>query len=306
MRHYPPYNKTYIMNIDGEFAGLRLIDLYTLRFPFFSREQWLEVIASGAAWVNDIVADSEQILQSGDVLKTERRGVVEPPVNDAIEILCDENGLLVLNKPAPLPVHPSGRYFKNTLVEILAERNPDKKFHPIYRLDAWTTGVIILATEDEAARILHRQVLKRRMRKFYAVLAKSINHEGSFVVDAPIGRVMGGIRGVGENTIKPKPAQTIFTVLAKNADVCLLRAELLTGRTNQIRVHLAHMGGHVLNDPLYGPEGKKNQDDLPYLGLHCREMHFEFPFGNPRVARAPWPEHFKKYFSSEEMDALFE
>lgn len=304
-RHTPPYDKTYFTHIDEEFAGVSVIDFYTQRFRFLSRAEWLEVIASGVATVNGAVSAPEQILQKGDVIRTDRRDVMEPAVNDVFDILYDADGLFVINKPAPLPVHPSGRYWKNTLTEILSERCPGIKFHPIYRLDSWTTGVLILAKTEAAARVLHRQVLKKRMRKLYAVLARGVTSLEPFEVAAPIGRSTGGFRGVGAHMLEAKPALTRFWPLLRKDDVTLLAAEPVTGRTNQIRVHLQHVGAHVLNDPLYGPEAPPNKDVAPFLGLHCRRMQFEWPVGNPFEICAPWPEPFVELFGSTELEACF-
>jgi 23S rRNA pseudouridine1911/1915/1917 synthase len=305
LRHTPPYDKTYYTHIGDEFVGKSVIDFYSQRFRFLSREQWLEVIASGVATVNGVVSAPDQILQNGDVIRTDRRGVMEPPVNDVFDILYDADGLFVINKPAPLPVHPSGRYWKNTLTEILIERYPAIKFHPIYRLDSWTTGVLILAKTEAAARVLHRQVMKKKMRKLYAVMARGVASLEPFDVAAPIGRGLCGFRAAGDDTREPKPALTRFWPLLQKDDITLLAAEPVTGRTNQIRVHLQHVGAHVLNDPLYGPEAPPNKDAIPFLGLHCRRMQFEWPAGNPFEICAPWPKPFIELFGSEKLEKSF-
>lgn len=327
LRHTPPYDKTYMTTIDAEFAGTTVLDFYTRRFRFMTREQWADVIASGVATVNGLPTLADQILCPNDLICTRRTGVIEPPVNDRLEVLHDENGLFVINKPAPLPVHPSGRYWKNTLTEILKERDPARHYHPIYRLDSWTTGVLVMATNPEAARILHRQVVRQQMKKTYAVLACNLDlhrivlrptsfvpHPTSlvprptFFVDAPIGRIPGGVRSTRLDATDLKAACTEFTVLAQNGDVTLLKAVPITGRTNQIRVHLQHVGAHVLGDPLYGPAHPNIRTYAPthdFMALHCREMCFEWPPANPCILRAPWPEGFLRHFDLQQLDYHF-
>jgi RluA family pseudouridine synthase len=269
--------------------------------------------------VNGVRAGPETVLAVTDLIATYRAEVTEPPVNDHIEILYEDDGLMILNKPAPLPVHPSGRFEKNSLISILRERagDPEKPFHPIYRLDAWTTGVFLMATESERARFLHRQVEKKRMKKTYAVLAVGNFGDAPFTVDAPIGRRSGGRRGVGAELEKSKPCVTRFTPLARarteggarpsDRPLTLLKAEPLTGRTNQIRIHIQHAGGYVLNDPLYSPMFTPEAwEEIPFLGLHCREMGFALTPGHTDFhIRAPWPEGFRAHFQGQEMDAFF-
>ncbi|MBF0106961.1 MAG: hypothetical protein HQM16_16735 [Deltaproteobacteria bacterium] len=295
LRHTKPYTQQFRFIVTREHAGLSLIDFYNRRFSFRSADYWVGLMCSGAITVNQQGVAPDYRLKQDDVIITRRDDVEEPDVADGYQILFEDKGLLVIDKPAPLPVHPAGRYYKNSLIYILREKFPEKKFHTIHRIDTWTTGVLVMATEDETARFLHMQVERQQIKKEYGVLAVGDFGESEFIIDEPVGRIDGAHRGTGPLITDPKESRTIFTPLAKKGAISFLKAEPLTGRTNQIRVHLKARGGHVLNDPLYAPSP---QTAIPFMGLHCRRMTFRPAKDTDPVAfEAPWPGHFKKYFN---------
>lgn len=313
LRHIAPYDFRYRMQITKELAGHTLYELFENRFSYKPVEYWVALWQKGNVSINHQKVDLDYTLKLDDVMHTLREDVQEPPVNDEIEVLFDEEGILILNKKAPIPVHPSGRYFKNALTSILKEHYPEKKFHTIHRLDLWTTGVLILATTPESARCLHLQVEKQRIKKSYGVLAIGDFGQEEFTITAPIGRVQGAHRGFGDNITEAKDCLTKFTPLyskkvpgtfSETPDnpklientLTFLKAEPLTGRTNQIRVHIQAAGGYILNDPLYSPHPQK-EERIPFLGLHCREMEFMLPSGKTHKAIAPWPEEFLEHFN---------
>lgn len=302
LRHIPPYSQQFRLVVDEHKVGMTLMELYEKKFSFKSREHWLDLISRGDITVNEKTVSPDYVLQFDDKVLTVRHDVQEPDVNDVYTVLHDDDGVLIVNKPAPIPVHPAGRFFKNSLIHVLKEKFPDKKLHTIHRLDLWTTGVLVLATEEKAAKYLHSQIRKNRMKKIYGVLACGDFGDKPFVVDAPIGRVDGVTRGVGRDLGESKPAQTGFVPLIKKGDVTFLKAEPITGRTNQIRVHLRHVGGHVLNDPLYSPIPPEKID---FMGLHCRSMTMEVEYKKPMTFVAPWPETFRQYLDDGDL-AQFE
>lgn len=305
LRHIPPYDFQYRFTVDRTFSGRTLIEFYTDRFGFKPREYWEDLIFRGESTVNEQDVIPTQILQTGDIVRTWRRDVTEPPVNDELEILCDTGGLFILNKRAPIPVHPSGRYFKNSLTTILRERFPGRAFHTIHRLDLWTTGVLLLATDERMAKILHGQVEKQKMKKAYGVLAVGNFGDKPFKIDVPVGRVQGAHRGYGEGITEARNCVTEFTPLLTNNQITFLKAEPLTGRTNQIRVHVKAAGGSILNDPLYSPNPPR-EDEIDFMGLHCRQMDFITGTDMPFCAKANWPEGFLRYFSKDELDESFD
>ncbi len=294
-RTIPPYSQQFLFVVTDEFAGLELIRFYTSKFKYKDEGYWLGLIAAGLVTVNQQAAAPDTILRLGDEIRTKRVDVTEPRVNAEIAILYDQNGLLVLDKKAPIPVHPSGRYYKNSLLHVLRELWPDKTFHTIHRLDKWTTGVLILATDAKMAAHLHKQVEKQRFDKTYGVIAGGAFLQKTFSVQDAIGRIFGAHRGTGPDAQDGKASLTHFEVMQTQTDLTLLKAKPVTGRTNQIRVHVQSAGGYVLNDPLYSPQ-KPDDDSLDFLGLHCREMSFTLPGPEPLTVQAPWPDEFLKIF----------
>lgn len=297
MRHIPPYTQRYRFKVSKEQEGVELLDFFCQRFVFKPQDYWSELIHRGLITVNQQGVGPEHKLKSDDVICTVRHDVIEPDVCADYEILSDRDGLFVVNKPSPLPVHPSGRYYKNTLITLLKEKYPDRNFHTLHRLDTWTTGVLLLATEANAARNVHRQVEAQTMKKAYAVLALGEFGDKPFTVDEPVGRIDGAHRGYGPGITEAKSARTLFIPVAKAGDKTLLKAVPATGRTNQIRVHVRVAGGHVFNDPLYAPHHDPN---LKFVGLHCVQMGFTGADGRDELFTAFWPQGFSCYFSRED------
>ena len=317
-RHVDPYSTQFLLVVKDEHAGQSLIDFYCGKFGYKPREFWTDLIAKGNSNVNHQTQGPDYILEVGDEIRTRRDDVQEPDVRCDYKVLLDEDGIFVVNKPAPLPAHPSGRYFKNSLLSILKEDYPDRKFHTIHRLDKWTTGVLVLATDPDAARCLHKQVEAQAMKKSYGVLAAGHFPKQRFQIDAAIGRVKGAHRGTGKGIEEAKESLTEFEIIKSTKPIVipdlirdpgrddtveidarqihLLKATPVTGRTNQIRVHVQAAGGHVLNDPLYSPLQKAEHELIPYLGLHCRSMGFKDVGGKDITIHADWPEHFLEFF----------
>lgn len=298
-RRTEPYDQQFLFVVTPDFAGKTLLEFYTTKFKYKTPEYWHSLITQGLVNLNHLPTFPDTVLAIGDEIRTKRLDVTEPDVNAHIEILYERNGLFVLNKKAPMPVHPSGRYFKNSLTTVLRELYPEKSFHTIHRLDKWTTGVLILATDSKVARHMHLQVEKQRIEKTYGVLGVGAFPEKTFLVDESIGRIDGVYRGTGDLVRNPKSSQTKFCIVHSHPtqnNLHLLKANPITGRTNQIRVHMQTAGGYVLHDPLYSPAQQADDTMIPFLGLHCRSMTFLLPDGKPTTIQAPWPTEFLKLF----------
>ena len=237
-----------------------------------------------------------QIVRAGERYLHKFPGVTEPDVDGRVEILHEDEALIVLNKPAPLPVHAGGRFYRNTLQHILSEIYHPQKPHPAHRLDANTTGVMLITRTRHFAGKLQPQFAEGKIKKFYLVRVQSAPPEEVFSCDAPISGESGklGSREVDfENGLE---SHTEFRVLKRNSDgTTLLEARPLTGRTNQIRIHLWHLGFPVCGDSVYLP-GKKTGDtqtlavgDSP-LCLHAWKISFTHPMSKqPMEFTAPPP-----------------
>ncbi len=200
---------------------------------------------------------AEKIVRAGERYLHLFPNVTEPAVNPRVEILHEDEALIVLHKPAPLPMHAGGRFYRNTLQHILNEVYRPQKPHPAHRLDANTTGVVLVTRTRHFAGKLQPQFARGAVKKTYLVRVQRCPREEIFSCTAPIADESGklGARLVDlENGLE---ARTEFRVLKKFPDgTTLLEARPLTGRTNQIRIHCAHLGFPVCGDPAYLAGGK--------------------------------------------------
>jgi RluA family pseudouridine synthase len=221
---------------------------------------------------------------------------MEPEVSVDIQILHEDEALIVLNKPAPLPMHPGGRFNRNTLQHILSLAYYPEKPCPAHRLDANTTGLVLATRTRHFASRLQPQFASGKVEKVYLVRAQGFPATDVFSCDAPIGNEPGeaGTREIDFD--EGLPSRTEFRLLKRCQDgASLLEARPLTGRTNQIRLHLWELGMPVVGDPAYLP-GKRIGSvqtlaigDAP-LCLHAWRLNFLHPLtGEAMTFTAPPP-----------------
>ena len=229
------------------------------------------------------VASAGQTVKAGQTYLHKFPAVLEPPVNGEVRILHEDEALVVVNKPAPLPMHAGGRFFRNTLQYFLDQAYHPERLRPSHRLDANTTGVLLAARTPLFAGRLQPQFARGRVKKTYLVRVQGHPREEAFVCTAPIS---ASSRRLGSRSVdreNGQPAHTEFQVLRRDSDgTALLRAHPLTGRTNQIRVHLWHLGFPVWGDPVYllnGALGDVQTLGLaaPPLCLHAWQIAFDHP-----------------------------
>ena len=209
-------------------------------------------------------------------------GIVEPEVSADIRILHEDEAILVLHKPAPLPVHPSGRFNRNTLQHFLELAYHPQKPRAAHRLDANTTGLIVCARTRHFAGILQPQFERGEVRKTYLVNVNGHPDWDQHICEAAISPepIEAGLREIRPDGL---PTRTEFHVVARRLDgTALLEARLLTGRTNQIRLHLQHLGLPVVGDPVYRPNRPQGAAQTltpgePPLDLHAWKLSFRHP-----------------------------
>ena len=209
--------------------------------------------------------------------------LTEPDVNGRVEILHEDEALVVLNKPAPLPMHVGGRYYRNTLQHLLNLVYHPQRPYPAHRLDANTTGIVLVTRTQHFAGRLQPQFARGEVKKKYLVRVHGHPAQDSFHCEAPIAAESGEFGSRSVDLESGLAARTEFCVRQRAADgTALLEAVPLTGRTNQIRIHLWHLGFAVCGDPLYlrgnqlGDIQTLGVDDPP-LCLHAWRICFAHP-----------------------------
>lgn len=216
-----------------------------------------------------------------------------PPVNLALNILFEDEDILVLNKPADMPIHPSLNNYENTLANAVAfyyeSQNIPFVFRCINRLDRDTTGVTMLAKNPFSAAILSEMVRNREIHREYIAIADGIFMEKEGIIDAPIGRKEGSTIEREVNLETGEHAVTHYSVVKENKvlDCSQLKLWLETGRTHQIRVHMKHLGHPLLGDFLYNPD----MTHIKRQALHSYSLTFIHPITKePMQFVAPVPQ----------------
>ncbi len=278
------------VNIPAAFDGRTLLETLTEIFPQISAREWAERCDAGR-FINygRTVRNKDHIVRGGERILQIFPPAVEPDVAANIQIIYEDEALLIVHKPAPLPMHASGRFHRNTLQHILNEVYEPKYPRPVHRLDANTTGLVAFARTRHFCRLLQRQFLEGSVEKIYLVRVQGHPTQDTFSCDAPISAepdVMG-TRAIDADGLS---SLTHFKVLERHPDgTALLEAKLSTGRTNQIRVHLWQLGHPVVGDLAYLLDQKiGNTQTLtledPPLQLHAWKLSFKHPLRQETVS----------------------
>jgi UPF0176 protein len=295
-----PYDNRKPVLVPLDWDGATLLDFLAGILKHVPRDEWEKRCQAGRLLDRENASVSiGRRVKAGERYFVLQPGIVEPDVNADVRVLYEDEAILVLNKPAPLPVHPCGRFNRNTLQFILQQVYHPQKPRPAHRLDANTTGLIVCARTRYFAGILQPQFERGDVQKIYLARVAGQPDWDHRTCDAAIGQEP---REIGKRKIDPEaglPARTEFEVLARHGDgTTLLQARLLTGRTNQIRLHLRHLGFPVLGDPVYRADGETpvtqtlGLDDPP-LELHAWKLSFLHPLTGTRM-----------YFEAEPVERL--
>ena len=278
LRKVQPYYFEYRSYAKARWVGRTLLDVFTTEFRDRPARYYKEAVKDGLIKVRS--GDKESIVSLDYKIKdrdliSHRMHRHEPPVLDRdIQIVHqEEDGLLVVNKPASIPVHPSGRYRYNSLVEILkCEMGfAGQSLSLINRLDRPTSGLVLIALNHDRAESLHRAMEDRRLRKEYICLVTGhfdLKQTGWIRCNAPLRVVEHKLGLVAVDRERGKASETLFKLVQyfPDRDCSLVLARPLTGRTHQIRVHLQYLGHPITNDRLYNrPEIWKG------AGVHSAE-----------------------------------
>lgn len=306
-----PYFNTRPLNVPERFSGMTLLDFLSSWHPQVPPSEWLQRIQNSLIVpgqphrrrlrrrqqsVEALPLSPSRIVRGGERFEHLQPGTTEPDINPQIQFLYEDEQLIVLNKPAPLPMHASGRFNRNTLRYLINQIYYPERPHMVHRLDADTSGVLLLCRRQWVARRIQPQFENRTVRKTY--LARVHGHPAAdqFECNAAISSEPqdGGLRQVAAEG-SGDAALTRFKVLDRLSDgTSLLQAEPETGRTNQIRIHLWHLGFPVCGDPTWLPSGQLGVHRTllvsePPLCLHADSIQLRDASGQPRSFTAPRP-----------------
>ncbi len=284
-----PYDQARPLNVPEACDHGTILDCLCHVMPHIQREQWLAVCEAGRIVTDDQTpVPAHQMVRAGERYLHLKPAQREPDVNADIRVLFEDEAIIVLNKPAPLPVHVGGRFNRNTLQFILNTVWHPLKPRSVHRLDANTTGVMVLCKTRHFARLVQPQFERGEVEKVYLARVKGHPPQDEFTCDAPVSAEAGklGGRNVDEAGLE---AKTEFRVLQRHADgTALLEARPLTGRTNQIRIHLWHLGFPILGDAAYLANGLVGETQTLAVGdsplcLHALRIAFTHPLTKERV-----------------------
>ena len=315
MRRSPAAVRVARCLVRQDAAGTELIDFLERRFTYHSRAEWLALLAEGRVLLDGLPGSGLERLGVGSVIEYRCGDVPEPEVPRDIRIVHEDAEILVVDKPAGLPVHPAGRYYAHTLWSFLRERLP-AGVHFVSRLDRETSGLLLVAKDAACARRYQALLACGGALKIYLAAVHG-DFPDECVADGwlhadPESLIRKKRRFRREQSFGPgeQVAWTRFSCLARHGGLSLLRAELATGRTHQIRATLCSLGFPVVGDKIYGPDetlflrfrdGSLSPDDLsllrlPRQALHSWRLHIDEAPGVVRRWVCPPPEDMLKLF----------
>lgn len=276
------------------------IDQFLVEQLQLSRSKIAKMVQNNQVLVNGKKTKNSYLLKMDDMIQTEEYQE-EPmnltPENMNLDIVYEDNDVIVVNKENGIVVHPAVGNPSHTLVNGLLYHSKELsslngEFRPgiVHRIDAYTTGLLMVAKNNKVHEILAKQLEEKKTTRKYIALVWGVIKEDTGTIDAPIGRDLKDRKKMAVTDVNAKDAITHFKVLERYQEATLIELQLETGRTHQIRVHMNYIGHPVVNDPVYG---KKKLIDETGQCLHAKELGFIHPTtGEYMEFEAPLPECF--------------
>jgi 23S rRNA pseudouridine1911/1915/1917 synthase len=307
------------IEVPPECEGWRLDHFLKRRIGRLSRTRIQGIIATQVTLSDGRRARPSVSVRAGQIIQLDRPAPAEPEVPRHFEVLFEDDEVLAIDKPAGLPMHPTAKFYRNTLTALLRERYPGQLLQVAHRIDRETSGVLLVARGGRAASWLKRAFARRAVSKSYLALVKgSPPDEG--IVDLPIKLLDTPTHLMMGPAADGLQAVTRFRVLRRFAHHALCEARPETGRQHQIRVHLAAIGHPIVGDKLYGAgerlfmrscdEGLTAElleafDGLGRHALHAHRLTFPHPASRQEMTiESPWPADLAAYVAALEPSAL--
>ena len=264
------------------------IDKYLINNTDMSRNKIQKLINDSKIRVNGELVKASYLVNINDKIEIDEDTSEEinvEPEEMKLDIVYEDNYLLVVNKPSGMVVHPGNGNYHHTLVNglmyycnnNLSKVNGDIRPGIVHRIDADTSGLLLVAKNDMVHNDLAKQIQEKSVDRKYIALVQGVIKEDSATIDAPIGRSVNDRKKMCVTSENSKDAITHIKVLERYKTATLIECKLETGRTHQIRVHMNYINHPVVNDPVYGL--KKQVDGYQSFGqmLHAKEIGFVHP-----------------------------
>lgn len=271
------------IKIDEQFKNQR-IDSYLPQVLDVSRSKVSKMIKNEEILVNGKKTKNSYILKENDLVEV---GEIKEEIMQALpekmdlDIIYEDDDVIVVNKPNGMVVHPAVGNKSKTLVNGLLYHSKNLstingEFRPgiVHRIDAYTTGLLMVAKNDKAHKILAKELEEKKTTRKYIALVWGIINTDTGTIDAPIGRDINDRKKMAVTDINSKDAITHFKVIERYSNATLIELKLETGRTHQIRVHMNYIGYPVVNDPVYG---RRKLIDNTGQCLHAKTLGFIHP-----------------------------
>lgn len=299
--------------VEPNYAGWRLDRYLCEKIRRLSRARVQRIIKNSV--VGDRPLKPSSLVTPGLKFRIRRRLIDEPETPSEIPEIFQDPWLLVLDKPAGLPIHPTARYHAGTLTALIREKyGPDFQADPAHRLDRETSGVIVCGRTTHSCRVLMRTFVSGEVHKEYLAVCEG-HPPDEFAVDAPIAEGTALIRiAVRIDPVAGKPARTRFRVEQRfrigEDPFAVVRAFPETGRQHQIRIHLREAGFPIVGDKMYGPDAGYfdrfskhclepeawDRLRLPRHALHAAKIRFPHPgTREPLTFESPLPEDLRAF-----------
>lgn len=294
--------------VTSEYEECRLDKFLSIIYPDLSRAYFQKLIKSGQVNVSGQIPKASYLVKEGELVTVEVPPAVQvdlQPENLPLDILYEDDDLIVVNKPKGMVVHPAPGHYTGTLVNALMYHcrnglsgiNGEIRPGIVHRIDKDTTGSLIVCKNDDAHLKISEQIKAHSLTRRYRGIVVGQMPDDSGVIHTNIGRDPKNRLKMACNVHGGRDAVTHYRVLEQFTRHTYMEFKLETGRTHQIRVHMAHIGHPLLADPLYGPA--KCKFNLQGQCLHAMTLGFLHPRTSSYIeVTAPLPEYFEKLLAS--------
>ena len=293
-----------IFQVEKENAGIRIDKYLSDNMEDISRSYLQKLLKEKSITVNEKEIKANYKVQEGDVVSVSVPEPEEPdilPEEIPLDILYEDDSLMVVNKPKDMVVHPSAGHLSGTLVNAvlfhckgnLSGINGIMRPGIVHRIDKDTTGALLICKTDTCHRILAEQLKVHSITRKYRAVVQGNLKDDEGTIEEPVGRHPADRKKMAINYKNGKEAVTHYRVLERFGNATYIECQLETGRTHQIRVHMASIGHPLLGDTTYG--SSKNPYHLQGQALHAMVIGFLHPVTNTYMEfTAPLPEYFLK------------